>query len=249
MVRLLGAAAACLVALSLSACGTESSDGSSDPSAVGTTTPATAPTDQPTEVRPTPGAEPTRETAPAGLEELPAGYDESPDGALPAPDDDLTDAELTGLLRTRASAHGRSHCGPEDVEVSLVGFDMSLGHRFTTINVLNVSGRTCTIEGTPGIGVRGDWGTTFVPEVGAGSTSDVSRPIELTPAASATSTLEWTGSLAGAESEHASLVVVQLAQGQVPASVPAYLAGDRSQEPLDIGAFTSLRLTPFVPKR
>lgn len=163
------------------------------------------------------------------------------------PDDELTDADLRALLRTRASESASGACGPGDVVVTLQGFDVALGHRFTAITVRNTSGRSCVVEGTPGIGVRGEWGRTFVPEVGPGTTDDAAEPVVLAPGAKATSQLEWTGALAGAESEHASLVVVQLARGQVPVAVPARLAGDPPDAPpLDIGELTTLKLTPFA---
>ncbi|MCG8151285.1 hypothetical protein GUY44_12415, partial [Pimelobacter simplex] len=57
-----------------------------------------------------------------------------------------------------------------------------------------------------------------------------------------------TGDLAGAApgSERISLLVLQLARGQVPVAVPARIAGDTPDDPpLDIGPLTTLRLAPF----
>lgn len=194
--------------------------------------------------------QPDATTAPPGLDEVPPGYDESPDGEPPARDDELDDAALTALLRTRASVGAAGHCTRDEVAVALEGFDSSLGHRYSRIVVRNTAGRSCLVEGVPGIGVRGAWGSTFVPEV-THSEHDLdgeavaARPIRLAPGERAVVGLEWTGDLAGAESEQASLVVVQLASGQVPVAVPAVVDGG----PLDIGQFTTIRLTPFMSDR
>lgn len=191
--------------------------------------------------------EPADTTAPAGLDEVAPGYDESPDGAPPVPDDELDDAALTALLRTRASAPAADHCTAGQVVVTLEGFDMSLGHRYTRIFVRNRSTRACVVEGVPGIGVRGAWGSTFVPEVqhtdrDARGELVPEQPIRLAPGERAAAGLEWTGDLAGSESEQASLVVVQLASGQVPAAAPAVVDGG----PIDVGQFTTIRLSPFA---
>lgn len=233
MVRLLGATAACLFLLTVSGCGAEDPDPVPGSTAAGTT----------------PSVEATLgQTAPPGYDELPPDADASPDGPPPEPDDGLSADELTALLRTTASVQASgAHCGPEQVEVALVGFDMAAGHRFTSLSVRNISGEPCVVEGVPGVGVRGAWGRRFAPEVERGTPSAAAGPVELAPGALATSLLEWTGELGGAESERASLIVVQLARGQVPVAVPARLAGDPADaEPLDIGALTTLRLTPLV---
>lgn len=236
MVKRLGAAAsACLLALTFGGCSADSSDPEATPSSPGTT--------------PADGATPGQ-SASAGLEEVSPGWDESPDGAPPVPDGELSDAELTALLRTTSSVKARAHCGPGDVEVTLLGFDAWTGHRATRIAVHNVSDQACLVEGVPGIGVRGHWGTTFVPEVKPAPIGQPVVPVELGPGDKATSSLEWTGALAGAESEHASLVVVQLAKGQVPVAVPARLVGDGADAPpLDIGALTTLYPAEFVPMK
>jgi hypothetical protein len=194
----------------------------------------------------TPLAEPPGTSASAGLEEVSPGFDESPDGAAPPADDELDDAELVDVLRTRASVRASAdHCGPDDVAVTLEGFDAAAGHRYSRIAVRNTGGEDCVVEGVPGIGVRGGWGSVFVPEVAATGTPP--RRVLLAPGEVATSDLEWTGDLAGAESEPASLVVVQLASGQVPATTPARLATDAADAPpLDIGQFTTIQLSPFV---
>ena len=195
---------------------------------------------------PRPHAEPTLTTAAPGFEELSPGWDQTPD-VTPTPDAELDDAALTALLRTRATASGSGHCAADDVAMSLEGWDSSIGHRYSRLVVRNTGREHCVVEGVPGIGVRGAWGTTFVNEIGPGTSSAPAAPVLLGPGERATSDLEWTGDLAGAESEHASLLVVQLASGQVPVGVPARIAGDGPDDPpLDIGPLTTLRLTPFV---
>jgi hypothetical protein len=196
-------------------------------------------------VAPPPG-EPVGTTAPAGLDEVSPGFDESPDGPPPVPDDELDDAALTALLRTRATASGAEHCTADQVAVTLEGYDQAAGHRYSRVVVRNTGDESCVVEGVPGFGARGAWGTTFVNEVGPGTSDAPAGPVRLAPGERATSDLEWTGELAGAESEHASLLVLQLAQGQVPVAVPARLVEDAPDAPpLDIGPLTTVRLTPL----
>lgn len=189
--------------------------------------------------------EPGAVSAPPGWGEVPPGFDESPDGTPPVADDALDDAALISLLRTRASARSSAdHCGPEQVAVTLDGYDAAAGHRYSRIVVRNLGPADCVVEGVPGLGVRGRWGSAFVPEVSAAGDARTGA-VRLAPGEVATSELEWTGDLAGAESEPASLIVVQLAAGQVPATTPARLASDPA--PIDIGQFTTIRLSAFMP--
>ncbi len=198
---------------------------------------------------PPPVTEPSATTASAGLEEVPPGFDERPDGPSPTPDAALDDAALTALLRTRASVRaGERSCRPDQVRASLEGYDQAAGHRITQVVLRNSSSRTCVLEGIPGIGARGAWGSRFVPAVQAGDGAMggvTSSVVELAPGARATVDLEWSGELGGAESERASLLVLQLAGGQVPVPVPARIGA--SPEPLDIGMFTTLDVSPFEP--
>jgi len=193
-------------------------------------------------------AEPGATTAEPGYEELSPGWDESPDGPAPVPDAELDDAALTALLRTRATASGAGHCAADQVALTLEGFDQAAGHRYSRVVVRNTGDVPCVVEGVPGLGARGAWGTTFVNEVGPGTSETPAAPVRLAPGEQAWSDLEWTGDLAGAapESERVSLLVLQLARGQVPVAVPARIAGDAPDDPpLDIGPLTTVRLTPF----
>ncbi|WP_436698896.1 DUF4232 domain-containing protein [Nocardioides sp. BYT-33-1] len=168
-----------------------------------------------------------------------SGDPEAPD---PGPKEDLA-----SLLRSHATAGGADVCAAEQVDITLEGYDVALGHRFTRITVRNVSDRSCRLEGVPGIGARGAEGSTFEPEVEQASTTQAAGPVELAPGAAAGSTLEWTGELAGAHSEHVSVLILQLAADQAPVSVPARLVGDTDEtDPLDIGPVTTLRLAPFT---
>lgn len=225
-------AAAVVLTMAVSGCG--------DATDAGGEAPESGPTAGPT-AGSTVGA---TSSAPADTDELPPGWDESPDGAPPVPDDQLDDDQLTALLRTRASAPSRAEsCRADELDASLAGSDAAAGSRFTTIVVRNTSDRSCVLEGVPGVGVRGTWGSTLRPRVSSGV--GAAGPVTLAPGAAARSLLEWGGSLAGAEQERASMIVVQLAAGQVPLRVGATIEG--SEDPLDIGMESSIDVAPFEP--
>ena len=191
-----------------------------------------------------PGSAPTSTSAPAPVDELPPGWDESPDGPPPEPDDALDDDELRALLRTRASAAATpAHCRADDVQGSLVGSDAAAGHRYSTIVLTNVSGRGCVVEGMPGIGVRGTWGQAFRVDVSPVTGAAKGEPVTIGPRESASAPLEWSGALAGAEQERASILVVQLAKDQAPLRVPAAVTGSADQ--VDIGMESAVGIGPF----
>ena len=204
---------------------------------------AAAPAEAPTSSPPAP---PLSAGAPSESE-LPPGWDESPDGPAPAADADLSDAELTALLRTRSSAtDDHDSCGPAEVTARLSGIDAALGHRYTSLVVTNTSSRACIVEGVPGLGARGAWGHRLTLTVQRASPSRSDRPVRLAPDAEARALVEWTGELAGHGAERASLLVVQLASGQVPVRVPARLTEvPAGADSLDVGMLTTIRLGPF----
>lgn len=168
----------------------------------------------------------------------------------------LSAAQVTALLRIRATdPGGPSSCGPDDVAARISDLDAAAGHRYARLNLSNTSGRACSVNGYPGIGVRGEWGSRF--ELAAehreprGGVVDVARLV-LPPGGTAVSNVEWTGELAGAESERASVLVIQLAQDQHALAIPA--AGEVASDsgglsgqamPLDIGARTTVRIGPM----
>lgn len=85
------------------------------------------------------------------------------------------------------------------------------------------------MEGVPGLGARGEWGHRFTLTVETGtSLSGSAGPVRLEPDAEARSLVEWTGELAGHGAERASLFVIQLASGQVPARGAARLTERRA---------------------
>lgn len=196
-----------------------------------------------------------RVTATAGVDELPPGFDEMPDGEI-TPDSALSSADITALLRIPASdAATPDSCRPDEVSVSIEGLDAAAGHRYARVVLTNVSSRSCTVSGFPGIGARGEWGNTF--ELAAEHRDPSASPVTptvvtLQPGAAGFANLEWTGELAGAESEKISMLVLQLAQGQDAFGVPAVGAvsadsGDLSGQamPLDIGILTTVRIGPL----
>lgn len=197
-----------------------------------------------------PTTSPPMSAGPPHETELSPGWDQSPDGPSPTPDSRLSDVELTRLLRTRASDTGDpASCGADEVTARLSGMDAALGHRYTSLVVENTSSRACVVEGVPGLGARGDWGNrlTVVVEPGT-SITGAAGPVRLAPGGQARALVEWTGELAGHGSERASLLVVQLAAGQVPVALPARIdAAPDGSGGLDVGMFTTIRIGPFEP--
>jgi hypothetical protein len=195
-----------------------------------------------------PPTQPPLSAGPPSESELAPGWDETPDGPAPTPDTDLSDAALRALLRTRGSSTGGDEsCGPEDVTARLSGVDAALGHRYTSLVVTNTASRACVVEGVPGVGARGDLGHRLTLTVEPGSSASGSpSPVRLVPGAEARALVEWTGELAGHDAEHASLLVVQLASGQVPVRLPARISDvPTGEDRVDVGMFTTLRLGPF----
>ncbi len=195
--------------------------------------------------------QPPLSAGPPSEAELSPGWDQPPDGPTPTPDADLSDADLTALLRTRGSStEGAQSCGPADVVARLSGIDAALGTRYTTLVVTNTASRACVVQGVPGLGARGSWGQRFTLTVErATSASGFTGPVRLDPGAEAQALVQWTGDLAGHDAERASLLVIQLAAGQVPVRVPARVtdvaAGGAD---LDVGMLTTIRIGPFEPR-
>jgi len=173
----------------------------------------------------------------------PQEYDDPP----PVPGERLDDATLVDLLRSRSSVvDAPERCTPGEVSARLVGFDMALGHRFSTLRVRNDATRPCVVEGVPGVGARGEEGSVLQVSVSRVAGSPEARPVLLTPGDEASARVEWTGALAGAESERAGLLVFQLAESQTPLPVPAVI--DRTDDGLlDIGTNTLVRVGAFLP--
>lgn len=181
--------------------------------------------------------------------ELGPGWDESPDAPV-TPDAGLSDADLVELLRIPATAPaGAEACTPADLTLELGAGDAAMGHRYSAIVATNDSDRACTLRGYPGIGARGEWGSRFLlvasQEAVTGQDDPALAsdppPVTVLPGETAIAPLEWTGELAGAESEWASILVVQPAAGQTPVAVPAVLAEPTSGA-VDIGMQTTVRV-------
>ncbi len=176
--------------------------------------------------------------------ELGPGWDEQPDTPV-VPDAELPQAELDALLRVTATGpDGAGACGPDDVAYLFTFSDAAAGHRYGSLDVTNTSAGACTVSGYPGLGARGAWGHAFElvveqTETGLDGSPTGTPVVELAPGASARSAVEWTGELAGAESEPVSSLVVQLAQGQ-----PARLVAPGET---DIGMLTTVRIGALLP--
>lgn len=215
--------------------------------------------------------------APSGVpepqeSELGAGWDEEPEpppvvgqelvssGQHAISDAQLGTAELLTILRLPATASGSNKfCKPQDVAVDVQYADAAAGSRYGLLWVQNTSDKDCIVQGYPGFGARGAWGSKFllVAEQLDGITyEDPSAEqvlVTLAPGQYATANMVWTGELAGAMAEPITLFVIQLASNQVPIGIPVTheFNGDGSQPQinsgLDIGMLTTVRLGPFLP--
>lgn len=203
--------------------------------------------------------------------ELGSGWDQATLSPVPEPSS-LDADQRSALLRLDATAQqSDGSCTADDVAFFLRGFDVAMGHRYSHLMVTNTSSHTCTVQGYPGIGGYGDWGSTFLWTAeqrnltGSGTPGEDEQPlITLAPGGIAAADLEWTGELAGAGGERLWAFAVQLTQGQTPALfVPPgedpledsstwnssqgdgdpSLAEARDQlEDLDIGMLTTVRI-------
>jgi hypothetical protein len=175
-------------------------------------------------------------TAPA-QPELPPGWDQPPDSPI-VPDSALTQDEVDALLQVTATGpDGAGVCPAGAVSYGVQQLDAAAGHRYGALTATNSSATPCTVAGYPGIGGRGTWGQTFTWSLEQVAEADGSAVVTLAPGGAATAALEWTGELAGADSERLSVLAVQLAQGQ-----PATLVHPGST---DIGMLTTVRIGPW----
>ena len=171
------------------------------------------------------------------------------------PDAELTAADLAGMLRLPATAASTStSCRPEAVTVSLMFSDAAMGHRYGVLTVVNDSSEACSVQGYPGIGARGGWGSTFQlaaeqrDPIAPSATQD---EVMLAPGGSAVANMEWTGELAGAQSEPISLLVVQLTTDGEVIGHPVSAESTGIPEPdtgIDIGMMTTVRVGPLQPE-
>lgn len=170
-------------------------------------------------------------TAPAPSQETPSQKAPSEEAA---PD--------VGVLRLRATQRATTRsCAPQDVVVTLTPVEPALGHRYARVVLRNVTDSACVVEGFPGIGGRGESGDPleFAAEqrqrTGERTSAEV---VSVPPAGEAYANVEWTGNLAGAETERITALALQVAGGQPPVVA-------RTAESLDIGNGTTVRIGPW----
>lgn len=207
-----------------------------------------------------PGPDPSRTADPTsvatpGEGALTPGFDQESGQEFPA-DSALAPVDITRLLRVKATDAGTSaSCVPADVWAAVENLDAAAGHRYGRLVLTNTSRSSCSVKGFPGIGARGERGNTFQiaaeqhePRKGAATP----RRVMLRPGMAAYANIEWTGELAGAESEKISMLAIQLTRKQDAFGIPAVGAvaadsGGQSGEsvPLDIGMLTTVRIGPM----
>lgn len=180
---------------------------------------------------------------------------------VPAPQE-LSEEQRRSLLQTAATdpAPGNA-CQPADLTLRLGTLDVALGHRFSQIVAKNTGAEPCALTGTPGLGAVGHEGSPLILDLEQRDSVDPSAPspVLLAPDGEAYANLEWTGALAGAESEYLQSFVIQFAAEQTPAqfSPPGEGAGHpangRVPEPYtwessgirDLGYGTTVRIGPW----
>lgn len=184
-------------------------------------------------------------------QDLAPGWDERGDGEVMA-DADLGLQELAGILRLPATATSTAtSCRPDDVALSLTFTDAAMGHRYGVLTVENTSPETCSVQGYPGFGARGEWGSTFQLAAEQRDPIDpaaTQSEVMLAPGESAAANVEWTGELAGAESEPISLFVVQLTSDGEAIGHPVSAESSGALAPdtgIDIGMMTTVRIGPL----
>lgn len=177
---------------------------------------------------------------------------------LDAPDDrpvpafaELTGDERRALVRLPASEHGAAGaCGPQDVAATLRFEDAAAGHRYGTITLSATADAPCRLRGYPGLGARGKWGHRFTPEVEQvpfgpgfqyGDETLVATDLSLAPGQDVIVRIEWTGALGGAQTEPLGDLVLQLQADQPPIRV-----AEADTRAADLGAFSTVRLSPFT---
>lgn len=147
-----------------------------------------------------------------------------------------------GVLRLQATQQATARsCGPRDVSVALTSAEPALGHRYARAVLRNNTGSACVVDGFPGIGGRGESGDPLELAAEHRQRTGERTPTEVVPvppAGEAYANVEWTGSLAGAETERITVLALQLAEGQPPVVV-------RTTESLDIGNGTTVRIGPW----
>lgn len=186
---------------------------------------------------------------PADESEVPQHWDTAAD-TLVTSAAQLSDSQRLEALRLTASATAEpATCTRDEVTAELEYLDAAMGHRYGTITVTNGSETDCTLIGYPGVGGYGQWGNPFVLEAEQVAFTQSWRhqpepfeptQVRLEPGQSAAVAVEWTGALAGAESEPLDTLLLQTAQQAPPVVVET--AGERSP---DIGMFSTVRIGPF----
>lgn len=180
---------------------------------------------------------------------------------VPRPEE-LSSEQRQDLLQASATDPAPANaCQPVDLTLRLGTLDVALGHRFSQIVVRNVGAEPCAVRGTPGVGAVGNQGTPLVLDLEQRDSVDSSppSPVLVEPGGEAYANLEWTGTLAGAESEYLQSFVIQFASGQTPVqfSPPGQGAGHPANhqvpEPYDwepsgirdLGYGTTVRIGPW----
>ena len=192
----------------------------------------------------------------ASESEVGRDWDQRPDTPIPS-ESALTDEQKVAFLRIGATDPApRDACDPTKLVGQLIFLDAAAGSRLGELRLRN-DGPACTLSGFPGIGFLGEWGHAFEvqvaqdPRIFGGDKDTVVTSIPLATGEQATLDVMWGSELAGAESEKAQTMYVQLYQDSVP------LAVDLAAEPIaaldhhttDIGMFTSVEVGPFLAAR
>lgn len=206
---------------------------------------------------PEPTPQPTDET---GQERL-----TYPDSDAPIPLAELDQEQVNSIIQVGARGENRSdYCAAKDLRFRLGSFDAAAGSRFSQLVVVNDSNSTCLLAPIPGIGILGSEGSRLKAEV-TQTERDLNyepvplEPLELAPKNTAWADLKWSGTLAGAETDHATALAIQVSPdadaalfippGENAGWHPRLTQGeayDWGEDPFfDMGSGTTLQISPW----
>jgi hypothetical protein len=170
-----------------------------------------------------------------------------PPGPEPEPEPTPT-PEVVEPLSPPPAAGVTTPCSETDLDFAVVGFDGAMGARAASLQAINVSSRSCWVEGTP-IVVLLQGGRPLNLQVGPGQTpqggpAEVQR-VGIAPGGTALALLTWRSYGGWADSETPQSLTAAL--DATSTLVPAEVAGASGAAPFDIADGGAWAIAPWAP--